>query len=262
MALSSVQTCLFPAILLALTPLSAQEVAPLPDAALTQRKTEEWIQTRRLISEEAAAWKSEKATLSDLNAIRTKEAAQLDEFIQASGARVEELAKQKDNSASERDSLRKWRSEFEASFAKLEAGVKALAPRIPTPLRDKIEDALLRIEAAEADRPLQDRVRDVLLVLQSAKEFDDNFTVTTEVREIEGKSVEVRLLYLGLAQAWYVDATATHAGYGVPSADGWVWTEDRSIARAVHDAIAIQTGEATAAFVTLPFVPLSTAAPK
>ncbi len=244
--------------LLSLAPLSAQEaVPPLPSAALLQKKTEEWIRARRLIGEEAAAWKQEKATLADLNAIRKKESAQLDEFIQAAGARVDELAKQKATSADEREALRKWRSDFDAAFGKLEAQVKALAPRLPTPLRDKVEDAMLRMEENATDRPLQDRVRDTLLVLQAAREFDDSFTVTTEVRELDGRQVEVRILYLGLSQAWYVDAAGSHGGYGQPSANGWIWTEDASIAHAVRDAIAIQTGEATAAFVTLPFVPLS-----
>jgi hypothetical protein len=250
---------LFSGMFLAPGILPAQETTPLPPAALVQKKAEEWIRTRRLIGEEAAAWAQEKATLSDLNAIRGKEAAQLDQFIETAGTRVEDLAKQKAAFTGERESLRKWRSDFEAAFVKLEAEVKALLPRFPTPLRDQVDDAVIRLEEAGPDRPLQDRVRDVLLVLQSAKEFDDGFTVTTEVREFDGTQVEVRILYLGLAQAWYVDATGTHAGFGQPSADGWVWTEDRAIAPSVRDAIAIQTGEATAAFVTLPFHPLSAA---
>lgn len=246
--------------ILALGTLTAQEAAPLPSAALLQRKTEEWIQTRRLIGEEAAAWQQEKAILADLDAIRAKETAQLDEFIQAAGARVDELTKQKASSAGERESLRRWRREFEAAFVELESRVKTLVPRFPTPLRDKVEDAILRLGENAAERPLQDRVRDTLLLLQAAKEFDDSFTVATEVRELDGRQVEVRLLYLGLSQAWYVDAGGTRAGYGLPAAEGWTWTEAPAIAPAVRDAIAIQTGEATAAFVTLPFVPLPAAA--
>lgn len=248
--------------ILALGTLTAQEAAPLPSASLLQKRTEEWIQTRRLIGEEAASWQQEKATLADLDAIRAKEAAQLEEFIQAAGARVDELTKQKASSSSERESLRQWRREFEAAFVELEARVKTLVPRFPTPLRDKVEDAILRLEESAADRPLQDRVRDTLLLLQAAKEFDGSFTVATEVREIEGRQVEVRLLYLGLSQAWYADAGGTRGGYGLPGPDGWTWTEAPGIAPAVRDAIAIQTGEATAAFVTLPFVPLSAAAAK
>jgi hypothetical protein len=244
--------------LLLVLPSIAQEAASVPVSVL-QQKTKEWITTRRLISEEAAAWKTEKATLAELNAIRAKETSQLDEFILAAGSRVGELSEKRAQAASERDQLKKWRGEFEAGFAKLEADTRKVLARFPVPLRDKIDDTVQRIEEADPERPLQDRVRDVLLVLQSAKEFDDTFTVTSEIREVGGKEIEVRILYLGLSQAWYVDAAATLAGYGQPGANGWTWTEDRSIAASVRDAIAIQTGEATAAFVTLPFVPLPSA---
>lgn len=266
MSLHPIRLLLLQAVLLMAASLTAQELPPgtpaapaaaLVPAAALQQKTKEWILARKLIGEESAAWQAEKLTLSELNQIRAKEASQLDEFVKAAGARVDELTKQKDASSKEREALRKWRGDFEATFVKLEAEAKALSPRFPTPLRDKVEDAILRLEGGDSDRPLQDRVRDVLLILQSAKEFDDTFTVTSEIREIEGRKVEVRILYLGLSQAWYVDAGATHGGYGLPAASGWVWTEDRSIAPAVRDAIAIQTGEATAAFVTLPFIPLS-----
>ncbi len=238
----------------------AQESARPPGAAELAKKTGEWIETRRLISEEAAAWQSEKATLADLNAIRLRETDQLDEFVKAAGARVEELAKQKATTAEERTSLQQWRRDLDLRFATLETSVKEILPRLPTPLRDKVEDAALRLESGEADRPLQDRVRDVLLVLQAAKEFDDGFTVYTDLREFDGEKREVRVLYLGLSQAWYVDASGSRSGYGLPAAQGWEWTEDASIAAAVRQAIDIQTGEATAAFVKLPFIPLPSAA--
>ncbi|MEQ1839517.1 MAG: hypothetical protein ABL994_03820, partial [Verrucomicrobiales bacterium] len=65
----------------------AQDTPP-PKAADLQKLTNEWVLTRKLISEEKFTWQSEKSTISDLNAIRAKEAAQLDEFIKAAGARV------------------------------------------------------------------------------------------------------------------------------------------------------------------------------
>lgn len=237
------------------SPSHAQDQAAPPAADVVLKKTEEWIATRRLISEESAAWQTEKATLADLDEIRKKEIKELDEFIKAAGERVADLDKQKSGLADERNELRKWRGEFEGRFASLETEVRALTPRFPQPLRDKVEDAVLRIESNEADRALQDRVRDLLSILQAAKEFDESFTVASEVREFAGEKREIEVLYLGLAQAWYVDSNGTHSGYGLPSAEGWQWTEDRAIAGPVRQAIEIQTGRATAAFVELPFIP-------
>ncbi len=242
------------------SPSSAQDPAApkspaLPGAAEVVKKTEEWILTRRLLSEEDAAWRAESATLTELNAIRSQEIAELDEFIDSAGARVEALDQQKSTYAEERNHLRKWRGEFEGDFAKLETEVTALLPRLPLPLRDKIEETVLRIEASEPDRALQDRVRDVLIVLQAAKEFDEGFTVASDVREFAGEKREIDILYLGLSQAWYVDASGAFSGYGLPGAEGWTWSEDRAIATQVRNAIEIQRGRSTAAFVELPFIP-------
>ncbi len=228
---------------------NAQSAEPI------QKMTSEWIQAKKLISQEAAAWKSEKATLSDLNAIRTKEIEQLNEFVKAAETRVTELSEQRKKSTEEQANVRKWRSEFDAKFTTLEASVKVLLSGFPSPLQEKIADASQRIREPEKDRSLQDRVRDVLLVLQAAREFDSNFTVVTDIREVQGAKREVRVIYMGLSQAWYVDDSGTLSGHGIPTKDGWQWTEDRSIASAVRKVIDIQTGEATAAFVTLPLLP-------
>ena len=67
-----------------------------------------------------------------------------------------------------------------------------------------------------------------------------------------GARREVDILYLGMSQAWYVDAEAKYAGYGVPGETGWVWTEDNSIATSARSAIDIQARRATPAFVKLP----------
>ena len=227
--------------------------APAPsDPALLQKKTGEWIQTRRLISEEAAAWQTEKAGLADLNAIRTREAAQLDEFIQVAQTRVAELGSKKQALASEQADLKSWRATLESDLARLESDLRPLLKRFPAPLREKIEESLIRLESPEPDQPLQNRARDVLLVLQACLEFQNTLTIDTEVREIGGERREVDILYLGLTQAWYVDAAGKHSGHGVPGDEGWIWTEDLSLAPRVRSAIEIQSRRAVPAFVELP----------
>jgi hypothetical protein len=244
--------------------LRAQDAAPpaaaptppaapaLPDAALLQKKTSEWIQTRRMIGEETAAWQEEKASLADLNAIRTKETAQLDEVVKAAGIRIEELGTKKAALTQEQTDLKAWRAKLEADLAKLEADLLPLLPRFPAPLREKIEESLIRLESPEADQPLQNRARDLLLVLQACTEFQNQLTIDSEVREIGGERREVEVLYLGLTQAWYVDAAGKHSGHGVPGDQGWTWTEDNSLAARVRSAIEIQARRAVPAFVELP----------
>lgn len=226
--------------------------APIPDAALLQKKTSEWIQTLRIIGEETAAWQEEKATLADLNTIRAKETAQLDEFVKAAESRVEELGTKKAALSQEQNDLKAWRAKLEADLSQLESDLRPLLPRLPAPLREKIGESLIRLESPEADQPLQNRTRDLLLVLQACTEFQNQLTIDSEVREIGGERREVEVLYLGLTQAWYVDASGKHSGHGSPGDQGWTWTEDDSLADRVRSAIEIQSRRAVPAFVELP----------
>ncbi len=228
----------------------AQEAAV--DPALLQKKTAEWIETRRLISEEASRWEGEKATLADLDAIRRRETEQLGEFVKAAGERVTALEEQAGKSASEKTSLQQWRSSFEAEISALEDRLKPLFPTFPSPLRDKIGDAIDRLEATETNTPLQNRARDVLLILQAAHEFQNTITVASEVRELGGEKHEVEVLYLGMTQAWFVDATGRFAGSGIPGADAWIWNADPGIAATVRKAIDVQKRAVTPDFVGLP----------
>lgn len=229
----------------------AQDTPP-PKAADLQNKVTEWVKTRQLISEESAAWQSEKASLSDLNTIRTKETEQLGEFVKLAGSRVEELAGKRATFTKEESDLKAWRSELERKVVELESGLRPLIALFPPPLREKIEESIIRIEAPDGEQPLQNRARDILLVLQTCLEFQNAITVDTEIREIAGERREVEVLYLGMTQAWYVDASNKHSGYGVPGKGNWEWTEANSIASRVRSAIEIQSRKATPAFVELP----------
>lgn len=229
----------------------AQEVTP--DPALLQKQTAEWIETRRLISAESAAWETEKATLADLNTIRQRETQQLGEFVKAAGERVTELDEQKKKSATEKANLQQWRKNFEDEVAALEAQLKPLLPAFPAPLRDKIGDAIARLESPAEDVALQNRARDVLLILQAAHEFQNEITLASEVRDLDGEKREVEVLYLGMSQAWFVDASGRYSGSGAPGDAGWVWKAEPGLAASIRQAIEVQKRAATPAFVDLPF---------
>ncbi len=248
------------AVMLATTgPLcvSAQEAEvdqaePAPPAVI-QEKIREWVQVRKQISAERADWEADKQSLADLNDLRKKEIESLDEIINAAGDRLASAEKQRTELLAEEEALRTGRQLLEARVARAEETLRSLIPRFPPPLLEEVDDALARIASADADSPLQDRYRDLLSVAGAAGNFDNGITVATELREIDGARVEIDVLYLGLARAWYVDRSGRHAGTGVPTSEGWRWTEDASVAAEVRHAIAIRQKEAAPAVVSLPF---------
>src|SRR5690606_11610359 len=123
------------------------------------------------------------------------------------------------------EDMRQWRRDLERRVGELENELRPLLKLFPLPLREKVEEAAIRLEENDPEAPLQNRARDLLAITQAALAFHRNLTADNEVREIEGERREIGVLYLGLAQAYYVDQTGKHAGYGSPTPEGWKWVE-------------------------------------
>jgi len=76
--------------------------------------------------------------------------------------------------------------------------------------------------------------------------------VATEMRTLaDGRPAEVKTLYIGLGQAYYVSAKG-EAGTGRPGAAGWNWQPANDLAASVTEAMQIMQSKATPHFVPLP----------
>ncbi len=233
--------------------LVAQEkVEELPKAWVVKQALKEWVLTKQLISKETSQWAVEKESLADLNVVRQREIKQLGEFSKAAGIRIAEIDKQRKQFSQEKADLTSWRRGLKTQINVLENELRPLIPLFPLSLRSKMEEALTRLETPDTERPLQHRTRDVLLVMQACLNFQNTITLDADIRPIDGEDREIEILYLGLTQAWYVDQTGKYSGYGVPGPEGWIWTEEPALATSIRQAIAIQSRQATPAFVTLP----------
>lgn len=231
------------------------EAAEPPTAAEVQEKLRQWVLTQRLISEERADWEAEKQTLADLNELREREVGQLDELIAAAGSRLTDAEERRGKMTAEEQKLRSQRAELEKSIAGLEAAARELLPRLPRPLREQLGETIERLQADPAaveEIPLQNRFRDVLAVLVEAGGFQSRLTLDTELREFGEQTIEVEVLYLGLANAYYTDRSGVHAGIGGPTVDGWVWTEQPDLAESIRQTIDIFQKRANPDLVELP----------
>jgi hypothetical protein len=132
--------------------------------------------------------------------------------------------------------------------------VKALLPRLPLPLREKLELLIVQIpEDPETTRlSLGQRLMNVLGVLAQAEKFNGTATFVGETRAVEGQQVQVRTLYWGLSQAFYVDSQGRSAGVGVPGSAGWEFTNDPELADEAGLLLDIYEGNVD----TIDFVPL------
>lgn len=231
---------------------NAEPAAP-PTAAEVQEKVRQWVRTQQLVSEEESDWQAQKQALADLGEIREREISQLDEVIAAAGARLTDAESRRAALNAEEESLRERRAELEKEIVALENSALSLLPGFPPPLREKIEDAAGRLEAKDRNRnPLQNRYRDVLAVLVEAGSFNSRLTHDIDLREVDGRSIEVEVLYLGLARAFYTDRSGRICGTGQPGAAGWTWTLQPKLAASIRQTIDIFQKQASPEMVRLP----------
>ncbi|MED5584930.1 MAG: DUF3450 family protein [Verrucomicrobiota bacterium] len=223
-----------------------------PSAAL-QEKVRQWVDVQKQRSEETARWQEQQQQLATLNELRRTEIKQIDTLIAAAGQRLEEATTQQRKLQEEQAELSSRRSFLLENITELEKAMRECIARFPTPLREKVEDAIYRLDNPDDDRPLQDRYRDVLAILTASIAFDNAITVTREIREVEGKRIELETIYMGLTKAWYVGRGDTIAGHGKATNEGWQWQPDNSISGQVRRAIDIYRKESSPGYVKLPF---------
>jgi len=229
------------------------EGAPPPTAAEVQEKVRQWVRTQQLISEEESDWQAQKQALIDLSEIREREIDQLDEVIETAGARLTDAESRRADLIAEEDSLRNRRAELEKEIVALEDSALSLLPGFPPPLREKIKDAAERLEAADRkSSPLQNRYRDVLAVLVEAGAFNSRLTHDIDLREVDGRSIEIDVLYIGLASAYYTDRSGKYCGIGRSGPGGWIWTERPELAASIRHTIDIFQKKASPEMVKLP----------
>jgi hypothetical protein len=219
-------------------------------------KTEQWVETRQLISQEKTEWEAERETLRSTRKL-------LEQQREALAAEVAELEESNTASDEERRDLLLERGDYQRASRALEGRIRTLeeevldlARRLPQPLQEKLELVLVQIpaEPAKAAPPLGQRLMNVLGVVAQAEKFNGTSTFVGETRAVGGdQRVQVRTLYSGLAQAVYVDSQGETAGIGRPGADGWEFTDDPELADDAKRFLDIYEGNVDAIeFVRLP----------
>ncbi|MDW7979102.1 MAG: DUF3450 family protein [Verrucomicrobiales bacterium] len=216
---------------------------------------EQWVQTRQLISKTRSEWQSEKDAIEQSILMFERELRNLtDQLANVSTNRT--------RADEEREAVLDQQRELNAALerarelaAVLEQRVRALAPAFPAPLLDKVQPLINRIPAdpAKAKAGPVERLQNVVSILNEADKFNAAVTVVSELRkDTTGAEVQVETIYVGLAQAYFVDKSGRYAGVGAPSANGWQWFERPELAERIRKAIAVYKNAVPATFVALP----------
>jgi len=225
------------------------------DPADAKAKLSKWVQTRQLISKEATDWELDEEFLTSTKELLQSQKEDLEKKVSELEAETTDADKKREALVDERTELQLASVALAQQIAQLETDIKQLIKIFPQPLQNKLEPLIRQIpeNPDETDLPLGKRLTHVLGILGQAEKFNGTANVYGEAREIGGKEVMVNTIYWGLSYAIYVDTNGKIAGYGVPTDDGWEWTEDNSIATEAKQFIDMYEGNTDVIeFVQLP----------
>ena len=227
------------------------EGSPLEETRLTMGK---WIETQQIISKERGDWQQGKEILLGRIELLEKEVATLAEKLEEAGAGIATADAKRAELLTARSELVAAGEQLTGAATRMEGEVVRLFERLPQPVLEKLEPLRQRMPQGPAATRVSvaERFQNVLGILNELNKANGEITVSHEVLTLgDGRPSEVKALYVGLAQAYYVSARG-EGGVGGPSPAGWTWEPSTAIGGDVSIALDILQGKHTPAFVPLP----------
>lgn len=224
-------------------------------ASTIETKILEWMKTERLVSEETTEWESEKIVIEDMIALMETDKAALNEKIESANELSSAADEERSALMEEKDSLAAAADAYKSIISQAEAKTRDLIPMLPEPFKQEIKPLIARLpEDSETTKlSLSQRTQNVVGILSQVDKFNSGVTYLSEIKKVsDDQNLEVHTLYFGLATAYFVDTQGATAGYGNPTADGWEWTTDTSLAEDIQQLLAIYQQTAQAEFIDLP----------
>ena len=232
------------------------KISAPPTLEETRLKMDKWLETQQIISKERKDWQQGKEILLVRLEVVKKEIATLEEKTTQAEASVAEANKKRSEMLAENDQLKVAGAQLTGAVAEMEGEIRKMFKQLPEPIQTKLQPLYQRIpeNPSKTRVAAAERFQNILGILNELNKTNNEITVSYEVHSLaDGKPSEVKAIYVGLAQAYYVSARG-EAGIGRPTADGWKWEPSKAVARDVLTALEILEGKQSPAFVPLPVI--------
>ena len=236
------------------TPDATPPQAAKPTLEETRLTLSKWIETQQIISKERNDWQQGKEILQSRIELVGKEVGVLNEKITQSQAAVVESNTKRDQLIAENDLLKSSTSQLANAVTVMEEQVRKLSKLMPEPVAARLLPLLQRIPVDPTNTRVStaERFQNVLGILTELNKVNSELAVTYEIKTLaDGSSSEVQVLYIGLAQAYYISPRG-EGGIGRPTEDGWKWEPAPATSNSILKALEIIQGKETPTFVPLP----------
>jgi len=238
--------------LLSIGAVGAQTNPEILDA--TRSNVAKWMATQELIFKERKDWQEQKDVLQVRIAAAEKEVAAVEAKLGQSREALGRLRSEEAEGRTAKQKLVDSADWLSSSVTRLESDVRRLHPVLPGPVQEKVAPLFRRIpEDPQATRvAVAERFQNVVGILNEIQKSNGDISLFTEIRPLsDGKPSEVKTVYVGLGQAYFLSAGG-EAGVGRPSASGWQWQAHNDLAESIAQVIEILENKGKPRFVSLP----------
>ena len=240
------------ALLPALSGGAPRPAAPAPEGG--REAIEQWVQTRSLIGKEKQDWRVGREVMNERIELMRREIDGLREKTGQATNELTDVDSKLTQQRAENERLREVGTELRSAAGDLEARLRALLEKVPDPVRERVKPLAVRLPADSNNTkiPMPERLQAIVGILNELTKANGEIMQAVEIRSMpDGKSAEVRAVYVGLAQGYYVSARGD-AGVGTVGTNGWRWTAASDLAEPIRAVLDILQNKGSPRFVPVP----------
>ncbi|MGH8019296.1 MAG: DUF3450 family protein [Opitutaceae bacterium] len=226
-----------------------------PEPEKTRAALEQWMELRKLISEERNDWRVEKETIQASVRLIEDEIARIDRDMAELSGSANETESERARLAAENAVLESAAAIVSGAISELEARIVALQEMFPPDLAARLRPLVIRIPepGGVARIGTGERLQNIVGILGEIEKFNRTITIVKEMQQLPtGETAQVRTMYLGLGAAYFTNEDGTWGGMLTPAKGKWIVTVKPSIADEIRAALAVYENDAQPQFVPLP----------
>ena len=211
------------------------------DVDVLRTLTDRWIELEMERAKALNEWEEDKAlyeqqilTLEDEKKVLTSE---IDNFEKLTDARAAEVRALTSDLNQRRDFLRN----VETAVPEIEEKLLSLSNRFPPPLASELSAQLegMQKTVGGEETTLARRIQRVLTVLTTAERFNNTLTLYPEIRQVDGRDIQVLVLYWGMSVGFAAQPELGKGWTLSPGESGWTWEPADAYVQEIADLIAV-----------------------
>jgi hypothetical protein len=210
---------------------SADQVEAIKD--LTQR----WVEVENIRSEEGNEGKTHLSQLQQLQEVLQGQLQHWRAKVSEMEGSMSRADKERQEWLQKKQSMDQNREQALAVLKKLERELKNMEPLLPAPLIKELELPLRQLKALNLESQWLNRYQACFSILRGVSSFHRRYTTATQDIHLQGKTYSVKVLYVGLSQAYFMNFDGSLAGVGRPKGHAWTWTTNPKLQASIKTAM-------------------------